>query len=91
MDRTTTLITAVGGYTGEQRYILRVCLSKRELYGLKEFIGEVDPHAFVTLTQAAMINGEGFDPLVKPKNISEMVVINANNQNQEETESEDGR
>lgn len=73
MDRTTTLIQAIGGYTGEERTLLRVCLSKREVYRFKEFIAEVDPRAFVTFTQASKINGEGFDPLVKPKSIADMV------------------
>ena len=53
--------------------IMRVCLSKRELYRFKEFIAEVDPRAFVTFNTAAKINGEGFDPLVKPKKLAEMV------------------
>ena len=73
LDRTTTLIEAIGGYTGQKRRIIRVCLSRRELYHFKEFIAEVDPRAFVTFTMAAKINGEGFDPLVKPKNLSEIV------------------
>ena len=73
MDRTTTLIQAVGGYSGKEKTILRVCLSRRELYRFKAFIAEVDPRAFVTLTQAAMINGEGFDPLVRPKGIADLV------------------
>ena len=73
MDRTTTLIQAVGGYSGKEKTILRVCLSRRQLYRFKAFIAEVDPHAFVTLTQAAMINGEGFDPLVRPKHIADLV------------------
>ena len=89
MDRTTTLIQATGGYSGEPRTILRVCMSKRELYHFKDFIGKVDPRAFVTFTQAAMINGEGFDPLVKPKNLAEM--ISNNNAASSSTEENDGR
>jgi len=73
LDRTTTLIEATGGYTGKKRLMLRVCLSRRELFRFKEFIAEVDPRAFVTFSMAAKINGEGFDPLVKPKNLSEIV------------------
>ena len=63
MDRTTTLITAQGGYTGETRTIIRVAFSKKELIAFKSFIAEVDPKAFVTFTEASMINGEGFAPL----------------------------
>ena len=68
MDHATTVIDAVGGYTGTGRKILRVAFSKRELNQFRQFIGQVDPRAFVTFTQASMINGEGFDPLVNQKN-----------------------
>ena len=65
MDRTTTVIQATGGYTGENKTIIRVAFSKRDLHAFREFIGKVDPKAFVTFTTASMINGEGFDPLCK--------------------------
>ena len=65
MEHATTVIDAVGGYTGTERKILRVAFNKRELYDFRNFIGRVDPDAFVTFTQASMINGEGFDPLVR--------------------------
>lgn len=64
MDHATTLIEVTGGYTGEKKTILRVAFAKRELSSFRDFIGRTDPTAFVTFTQASMINGEGFDPLV---------------------------
>ena len=64
MDRATTVIDVMGGYTGSKRKILRVAFSRRELNDFRNFVGQVDPRAFVTFTQASMINGEGFDPLV---------------------------
>ena len=67
MERTTTVIEGVGAYTGESRKVLRVAFASRELHDFREFIGKVDPRAFVTFTNASMINGEGFDPLVRSK------------------------
>ena len=64
MDRTTTVIDATGGYSKQNKKILRVAFSKRELFEFKAFVAEVDPDAFVTFVSASMINGEGFDPLV---------------------------
>ena len=69
MDRATTVIDVTGGYSGESKKILRVAFSKRELSAFRTFIGQVDPRAFVTFTQASMINGEGFDPLVSKTTI----------------------
>jgi uncharacterized membrane-anchored protein YitT (DUF2179 family) len=71
MEHATTVIDATGGYTGSDRKILRVAFNKRELYDFRNFIGQADPEAFVTFTQASMINGEGFDPLVRKARVIE--------------------
>ena len=63
MDRTATIIPIVGSYSQEEKIMLRVAFSRRELYAFRALIGIVDPNAFVTFTKASMINGEGFDPL----------------------------
>lgn len=67
MEHGTTIIDAVGGYTGQKRKILRVAFHKKELTSFRTFIAETDPRAFVSFTQASMINGEGFAPLVSKK------------------------
>ncbi len=63
MDRTTTIIDVTGGYSGEKKKLLRVAFSKSDLPAFRAYIASVDPRAFVTFTQAAIINGEGFEPL----------------------------
>ena len=63
MDHTTTVMDVHGGYSGEEKILIRVAFNKRELHDFREFIASVDPRAFVTFTTASMINGEGFDPL----------------------------
>ena len=67
MEHASTVINAVGGYTGQSRKILRVAFNKKELTSFRSFIATVDPRAFVSFTQASMINGEGFVPLVSGK------------------------
>ena len=67
MEHASTVIDAVGGYTGQSRKILRVAFNKKELHSFRSFIAETDPKAFVSFTQASMINGEGFAPLVSGK------------------------
>ena len=75
MDHATTQIQAVGGYTKQEKVILRVAFSKREFASFRSYIALTDPKAFVTFTQASMIHGEGFTPLegegVLSKNKSE--------------------
>ncbi len=83
MDRTTTLISAVGGYTGEKRTILRVALERKELLAFRTYVAEVDPKAFCTLTEATMIRGEGFQPLI-PSRISKITNEDPKIKNDEE-------
>lgn len=62
MDHATTLIDTIGGYTGEGRQLIRVCIYKDEMNELRDFIAKKDPRAFVSFTKAQAINGEGFEP-----------------------------
>ena len=80
MDRTTTIIDVTGGYTGEKRKLLRVAFAKNELPAFRAFIASVDPRAFVTFTQAAIINGEGFEPLSSRKAYLEFLKSNKDNE-----------
>ncbi len=67
MEHASTVINVTGGYTGQPRKMLRVAFNKKELNSFRSFIASTDPRAFVSFTQASMINGEGFVPLVTSK------------------------
>ncbi len=60
LGRGATIISAVGGYQGEERKVLRVVFEKRQFDKLAKYIAEVDPKAFVTYTQTKVVYGEGF-------------------------------
>lgn len=62
MDHSTTLFDTVGGYTGEDRKMVRAVIYTDETTELREFIATIDPRAFVSFTKAKTINGEGFEP-----------------------------
>lgn len=64
LGRGCTIFTGIGGYTGNDTYILYTVLSRREFVRLKEFIIEVDKKAFITVGDVHEVLGEGF------KNIS---------------------
>ncbi|MCQ2772245.1 MAG: YitT family protein [Bacilli bacterium] len=63
MDHSTTEIRAVGGYSQQDIRMLRAVIYHTEQLDLKKKIAEIDPDAFVVVTTARAINGEGFDPL----------------------------
>jgi uncharacterized membrane-anchored protein YitT (DUF2179 family) len=60
LDRGVTQLRAVGGYTGEDREILLCVLSQSEVTKLKEVVRSIDPEAFVIVSDAHEVLGEGF-------------------------------
>lgn len=59
-NRTVTEIYARGGYSGEDTKMLICILSTNEYYRLRAIIQEVDDTAFVYVTKATEVHGEGF-------------------------------
>lgn len=60
LGRGATLISAKGMYKGDNRDIIYVVLSTREMIRLKRKIARVDPRAFVNVMSSNEILGEGF-------------------------------
>ena len=60
MDRGTTLLPGTGMYTGSDRPVLFCAVTRKQAVTLKELVYETDPQAFVILTDASEIRGEGF-------------------------------
>ncbi|RNB87147.1 YitT family protein [Brevibacillus fluminis] len=60
LDRGFTQINGSGGFTGDKRMVLMVVVSQSEVSKLKALVKAVDPQAFIILTQANEVLGEGF-------------------------------
>ncbi len=60
LDRGVTLFDVKGCYTGQSREMLLCVVSTSEVTQLKELIYEIDPKAFVIVTSAHEVLGEGF-------------------------------
>ncbi len=60
VDRGNTAIKGKGMYTGEEREILYVVVSPKQVQKLREVIHSVDPNAFVTIADVREVIGEGF-------------------------------
>ena len=60
MDRGITGIEAKGMYSGKEKLMLFCVVSRKEIVMLKERIDEIDPNAFVIVTDAREVHGEGF-------------------------------
>jgi uncharacterized membrane-anchored protein YitT (DUF2179 family) len=60
LDRGLTRLQGVGGYTGDDRPVLLVVVGQNEVVRLKLLVRDADPDAFVIITNAAEVLGEGF-------------------------------
>lgn len=65
LKRGMTVLNAQGGYSGEERPVLLCLLSAQELGQLKAIVRQVDEKAFVFITDAHEVLGEGFNKLVE--------------------------
>lgn len=60
VNRGITKLPAFGGYTGEERPVLMVVVYQTEFTKLKQVLKAVDPQAFVIVSDAYEVLGEGF-------------------------------
>jgi len=63
LDRGGTFIEGKGMFNNADKRIIFTVVSRRELALLEEYIHEIDPKAFLTVTNATEILGEGFKSL----------------------------
>ena len=60
LDRGVTGINAKGMYSGQDKLMLFCVVNKKEIIMLKEKVDKIDPDAFVIVTDAREVHGEGF-------------------------------
>ncbi len=65
LGRGVTLLEARGGYTERSRPALYVVVSRSEVTLLKRLIAKIDPEAFVVVSEAHEVLGEGFRPVAQ--------------------------
>lgn len=65
LDRGVTVLHAEGGYSGQERPVLLCVLSAQELGRLKAIVREADEDAFLFISDAHEVLGEGFRRLME--------------------------
>ena len=63
MERGVTILSGKGGYTGADRPVLYCVITRSEVYQVKELIKDIDPDAFMVISEAHEALGEGFRSL----------------------------
>ena len=60
LERGATALFGKGMYTGAEREVLYVIVSRSEIQSLRELVKEIDPNAFVVISDVHEVLGEGF-------------------------------
>jgi len=60
LGRGATLLHGEGSYSGKERKIILCAVKRQQIAALKNLIKEADPNAFLMLTEANEVLGEGF-------------------------------
>lgn len=85
LDRSSTVYDVVGGYSQENKKVVRIVFNRREYIKMKDAIAKIDPDAFVTFTQTMLVGGEGFSKLRESKsNLIETMQKSVKNKKKDE-------
>lgn len=60
LDRGVTAVPAVGMYSGQAKKMLFCVVSRKEIVQIRELVWEMDPKAFVIMSDVREVLGEGF-------------------------------
>ena len=63
LERGATALAGKGVYTGTEREVLFVIVSRSEIRTLCRLVSEIDPKAFVVISDVHEVLGEGFKKL----------------------------
>ena len=58
--RGVTLIEGKGMYTQNERQVLMTCIKPQQIDQMKNIVHDIDPHAFIIVTDANEVIGKGF-------------------------------
>ncbi|MGM9653692.1 MAG: YitT family protein [Eubacteriales bacterium] len=61
INRGATMLRGTGWYTGNERNVVMCVLKRTELFTLEKLVKEIDPKAFMIVTDAAEVLGSGFE------------------------------
>ncbi len=60
LDRSITYLQGEGGYSGSEKKVIMCAFKDRQIVELKETVRRLDPNAFMIVTDAHEVLGEGF-------------------------------
>lgn len=63
LDRGVTVLKSIGWYTKEEKNVLLILVRKKQLFDITKHIKAVDQNAFLSVSDASGVFGEGFEEI----------------------------
>ena len=60
LDRGTTLVDVIGGFTGRKRKMIKTMIGKNQYLTIIDIVKKIDPEAFVSISSTHEVFGEGY-------------------------------
>jgi uncharacterized membrane-anchored protein YitT (DUF2179 family) len=60
LNRSATICEGTGAFSGEEKYVILTVMSRYEAVRLRNYIRQLDQHAFILITNTSEIVGKGF-------------------------------
>ena len=60
LGRSATIYKAEGAYSHTERSVILTVMKRSQAVRLRRFVRDVDPHAFIMITNSSEIIGKGF-------------------------------
>ena len=67
LHRGVTLLNATGAYSGERHDVIMCVIKRPQISELKRLVKGIDEHAFVVVTDAKNVFGNGFESISEVK------------------------
>lgn len=68
IDRGTTIVDVTGGYTNNQRKMIKTLVGKNQYLQILDIVKKIDPNAFMSLSRTSEVFGEGYRDITKFSN-----------------------
>lgn len=65
LERGVTVLHGFGWYTGKDKNVVMCVMKRAEVFSLQKLVKETDPKAFMIITDAAEVIGDGFNSLAE--------------------------
>ena len=65
LERGVTILKGIGAYSGQDKEVLLCAVRQPQVHKLEKIVYEADPNAFIIVTEANQVLGEGFKDIQK--------------------------